>query len=84
MVHVQWWVSLKKGAVSDVELYSNYWQGKWKCNLNDLMQWLNINSIAFSFPSRKNITINNTITINDVHASRARANIEEANAHNHN
>ncbi len=48
------------------------------------MQQLNVDSIAFSFPSRKNITINNTITISDVHASWAKANIEEANALNHN
>jgi hypothetical protein len=41
---------------------------------------LNIYSIALSFPSRKKITINNNITISDVHASRAKANIEEANA----
>jgi hypothetical protein len=48
------------------------------------MQWLNFNSIAFSLPSRKNIIVNNTITIGDVHANWARVNIEEANALNHN
>jgi hypothetical protein len=41
---------------------------------------LNIDSIAISFPSRKNIIVNNTITISDEHASQARTNIEEANA----
>ncbi len=84
MVHVQWWVSLKKGAMNDVEMYWNYWWGKWKCNLNDPMQWLNFNSIAFSLLSRKKMIVNNTITISDVHASWARANIEEVNALNHN
>jgi hypothetical protein len=69
MVHVQWWVMLKKSAMINVKLYWNCWRGKWKCNLNDPMQWLNIKSIAFSFHSRKNIIINNTITISDVHAS---------------
>ncbi len=48
------------------------------------MQWLNIDSIAFSFPLRKNITVNNIITISDVHATQVKANIEEANALNHN
>jgi hypothetical protein len=37
MVHVQWWVMLKKGVVINVELYRNCWRGKWKCNLNDPM-----------------------------------------------
>jgi hypothetical protein len=48
------------------------------------MQWLNFNSIAFSLLSRKKMIVNNTITISDVHASWARANIEEVNALNHN
>ncbi len=33
------------------------------------MQWVDIDSIAFSFPAKKNITMNNIITISDVHAS---------------
>ncbi len=48
------------------------------------MQWLNIDSITFSFPSRRNIIVINIIIISDVHACWARANIEEANAVNHN
>jgi hypothetical protein len=47
------------------------------------MEWLDIDSIAFSFPSRKNITMNSTITISDVHVSQARINIEKVNALNH-
>jgi hypothetical protein len=37
VVHVQWWMSLKKGVVNDVGLYRAYWRGKWKCNLSDPM-----------------------------------------------
>jgi hypothetical protein len=33
---------------------------------------------------KENITVNNNITISDAHASWAKANIEEANALNHN
>jgi hypothetical protein len=82
-VHVQWWMLSKKRTMNDVELYLEYWQGKWKCNLSDLMQWLDIDSIVFSFPSRNNITMNNTITISDVHVSHARTNNEKVNALNH-
>jgi hypothetical protein len=69
MVHVQWWVPFKKGAHNDVDLYCDSWEGKWKCNLANPMQWVDIDSIAFSFPAKKNITMNNIITISDVHAS---------------
>jgi hypothetical protein len=83
MVHVQWWMLLKKGTMNNVKLYLDYWRGKWKCNLSDPMQWLDIDSIAFLFPSRKNITMNSTITISDVHVSHVRTNIEKINALNH-
>ncbi len=43
------------------------------------MQWVDIDSIVFSFPTRKNTTMNNIITISDVHASRATTNINVAN-----
>jgi len=33
------------------------------------MQWVDIDSIAFSFPARKKITMDNIITINDLHTS---------------
>ncbi len=69
MVHVQWWVPFKKGTHNDVELYQGCLEGKWKCNLLDPMQWVDIDFIAFSFPIRKNTTMNNIITINDVHVS---------------
>jgi hypothetical protein len=34
---IEWWVPLKKGVVTNVELYQNYSQRKWKWNLNDPM-----------------------------------------------
>jgi hypothetical protein len=69
MVHVQWWVPFKKWTHNDVELYQGCWEGKWNCNLLDPMQWVDIDFIAFSFPIRKNTTMNNIITISDVHVS---------------
>ncbi len=79
MMHVQWWVPFKKGTCNDVELYQNCWEGKWKCKLVNPMQWVDIDYVVFSFPTRKNTTMNNVITISDVHASRATTNINVAN-----
>ncbi len=45
MVHVQWWVPCKKGTCNDVELYQDYWQGRWKCNLTYPIQWVDIDWI---------------------------------------
>jgi hypothetical protein len=36
----------KKGTHNDVELYQDYWQGRWKCNLTYPTQWVDIDSIA--------------------------------------
>jgi hypothetical protein len=47
MVHVQWWVPFKKKTCADVKLSRDFWEGKWKCSL--VMQWVDIDSIAFSF-----------------------------------
>jgi hypothetical protein len=43
------------------------------------MQWVNIDSIAFSFIVRKNTTMSNNITISDVHGSQAKTNIDGVN-----
>jgi len=69
----------KKGAHNDVDFYQNYWQGRWKYNRVNLMQWVDIDSIAFSFLVRKNTTMNNTITISDVHGSQVKINIDVVN-----
>jgi hypothetical protein len=48
MVRVQWWVLVKKGSNFDEQhLYENYWNGKWKCNLTNLEEWLDILTIFF-------------------------------------
>jgi hypothetical protein len=43
------------------------------------MQWVDVDSISFSFLVRKNTTMNNTITISDVHGSWAKTNIDVIN-----
>jgi hypothetical protein len=43
MVRVQWWVPMKKGPNMDEwHMYENCWNGKWKCNIANLEQWLDI------------------------------------------
>ncbi len=44
---------------------------------------MEIDSITFSFPVRKYTTMNNIITISDVHVSQTRANIDVANEVNY-
>ncbi len=73
----------KKGTHNNAKLYQGCWEGKWKCNLVDPRQWVEIDSITFSFPVRKYTTMNNIITISDVHVSQTRANIDVANEVNY-
>jgi len=47
------------------------------------MQWVDIDSIIFSFHARENTTMDNIIMINDLHASQARTNIDVPNEINH-
>jgi hypothetical protein len=61
-------------------LYKDYWNGKCKCNLVDPKQWLEIATILFSFPSRKNLTNKSQITILDNCSSRMKMNMEVVNA----
>ncbi len=83
MVHVQWWVNLKKGAHNDAKLYKDLWQGRWKCNSIDPMQWVDIDFITFSFHVRKNTNTNNTTTISDVYDNWFKTNIDVVNEVNH-
>jgi hypothetical protein len=69
MVHVQWQVPFKKRTCNNAKLYRGCWEGKWKCYLTDPMQWVDIDSIMFSFLVRKSTTMDNMITISDVHDS---------------
>jgi len=76
MVKVQWWVPMKKGSnLDERHLYENYWNGKWKCNLVDLEQWVDILAIFFSFPTWKNITNKSQINILIAYTNRAKINI---------
>jgi len=46
MVRIQWWVLVKKGSNLDEQhLYEDCWRGKWKCNLVDSQQCLDISTI---------------------------------------
>lgn len=78
-IHVQWWVLLKKGVKNDEELYCDHWLSKWKCNLGDPKQWVDI-LFVFSF-AKSNMTINSIVTISVTHASKARANLDVVNNH---
>jgi hypothetical protein len=50
IVRVQWWDPVKKRSNLDEQnFYENCWNGKWKCNLVDPEQWLDISIILFFF-----------------------------------
>jgi hypothetical protein len=82
MVKVQWWVLVKKGSKLDEQhLYENCWNGKWKCNLVDLKQWLDISTIFF-FPIKRNTANKSQISIIVVYTGRAKMNFDVINASN--
>jgi len=83
MVRVQWWVLVKKGSkLNERHLYVNCWNGKWKCNLAYLEQWLDISAICFSFSVQKNTTNKSQINILATYASRAKVNLNATNVSN--
>jgi threonine/homoserine/homoserine lactone efflux protein len=61
--HIQWWVLVKKGTKNDRELYWDCWVNKWKCNLADPKQWVDISSNLFSFLAKNHVTINSIIVL---------------------
>jgi len=63
MERVQWWVLVKERSNLDKHLYEDCWNGKWKCNLADSKQWLDILIILFSFPTQKNTMNKSQINI---------------------
>jgi hypothetical protein len=79
-IHVQLWVFLKKGVKNDEELYCDCWLSKWKCNLGDPEQWVDILFVLFSF-AKSNLTNNSIVTISVTHASKARTNLDVVNNH---
>jgi len=81
MVRVQWWVLVKKGSNLDGQhLYENYWNGKWKCNLADLKQWLDIATIFFLVHVWKNTTNKSQINIPITYVGKTKVNFDVGNA----
>jgi hypothetical protein len=78
-LHIQWWMPMKKGAENDRELYQDYWVNKWKCNLVDPKQWVDILSILFSFLARNIVTINSIIMISVNPTTKAKQNLDVVN-----
>jgi hypothetical protein len=79
-VLVQWWVLVKRGVKNIKKLYKNCWVAKWKCNLKDKNHWLDIDSVAFSYPFKNNITNISIVMINPSHEAKAQDNLKKANA----
>jgi len=78
-VYVQWWVLVRKGVKNDEELYYNYWLNKWKSVHVDPKQWVKISCVAFSFSAKNNIIIHSMISINAIHAFKAKTNLDAIN-----
>ncbi len=54
MMKIQWWVPMKKGSnLDERHLYEDCWNGKWKCNLTNVKQWLDILVFFFLFLFKK-------------------------------
>ncbi len=69
----------EKRRKNDRKLYPDCWVSKWKCNLVDPKQWVDISSVLFSFPTRNNVTINSIIMINVNHVTKAKQNFDVTN-----
>jgi len=65
--------------MNDRKLYQDCWENKWKCNLLDPKQWVDISSIIFSFLARNNVIINSIIKINVNYATKAKQNLDASN-----
>jgi hypothetical protein len=78
-VHVLWWVLLKKGVKYHEKLYHDCWLSKWKCNLGNPKQWVDILFVLFSFATQSNMTINSIVTNNATHGSKVRINFDVVN-----
>jgi hypothetical protein len=61
-------------------LYEDYWNGKWKCNLADLKQWLDISAILSSFLAHKNTTNKSQISSPATYVVTAKVNFDATNA----
>jgi len=72
----------KWSNLDDRHLYEDCWNGKWKCNLVDLEQWLKIVVVFFYFLSQKNMTNKSQITIPNNYSFQVKVNLEATNASN--
>jgi hypothetical protein len=70
----------KRSNLDEQHLYEDCWNGKWKCNLINLEQWLDISTILFSFLVRKNTTNKSQISNHATYAGRAKVNLDATNA----
>jgi len=71
---------VKKGSNLDEQhLYEDCWNGKWKCNLIDSQQCLDISTVLFSFPAQKNTTNKSQINIPVVYVGKAKINLDATN-----
>ncbi len=74
---VEWWVTMKKGSNLDEQhMYENCWNGKWKSNVANLEQRLDISTIFFYFHVRKNTTNKNQINVLTTHAGKTKVNFD--------
>jgi hypothetical protein len=61
--------ALEKRSTQQCKIIPRLLARKVEMQLNKPVQWVDINSIAFTFLARKNTTMNNTITIDDMHGN---------------
>jgi hypothetical protein len=65
--------------LDEQHLYEDCSNGKWKCHLTNLEQWLDISTIFFFFPIWKNTTNKNQISIPTTYVGRAKVNFDVVN-----
>jgi hypothetical protein len=58
---------------------TNCWVNKWKCNLADPKQWVNISNVLLSFFTTSNVTINSSIMISVNHATKTKQSLDVTN-----
>ncbi len=68
--------------MDEQHLDEDYWNGKWKCNLANLEQWLDISTILLSFHAQKNTRNKGQINILVAYAGTCKVNLNVTNALN--
>jgi hypothetical protein len=72
-------VPTRKRARIDRKLYQDFGVNKWKCNLANPKQWVDISFVMFSFLARNIIIINSIIMINVNNVIKAEQNLNAIN-----